>query len=303
MPADLQKGRPTVAYLDRSKGTPPFEYSPELLEIDEKSGPWLAESQRKPVIAQDKYPRWDLDLAEEVIWFGDEERRGLVARVHTIGSLSTDDGVWVWAWTNDELARPSARAQKICEDHSEVPEFGLTLIKADETVAWTLTAAVAHLMGAEACYRLPGELQMFVALTDIQLIEPSDPRAKRPVRDDAAAAAALTEFAGPAALRIGALVVETLKDGQLDKVIEVLYRFCERLEELATSPVGQGTPAAGEGAELAGKLRQAALSLSVPPGHPGLAEAVKGLLDLLESTARQYGAWPEGAEDPPPEAN
>jgi len=300
VPADLQKGRPTVAYLDQAQGKPPAELSSELLEIDETSGPWLAETQRKPVIAQDKYPRWDLDLAEEVIWFGDEERQGIVARVHTIGSYSVDDGVWVWAWTNEELARPSAGAQQVCEDHSEVPEFGLTLIKGDETMAWTLAAAVAHLMGAEACYRLPGALQMFVALTDITPIDPSDPRAKRPLQDSAGAAAALGEFAGPAALRIGGLVVETLKDGQLDKVIDVLYRFCERLEEMATSPVGQGTPAASEATEHAGQLRQAALSLSVPPGHPALAEAVKGLLDLLERIARQYGAWPE---ESPSEAN
>jgi len=282
-----------VAYLEKVKGEPPGEYSVQLLEIDETSGPWLAETQRNPIVRQDEHPRWELDLQEEVIWFGDDERNAIVARIHTIGSYSEDDGVWVWAWTNDALERPSAVVHQICEQHAEVPEFGLTLINANETKAWTLAAAVAHLMNAETVYRLPGELQMFIALTDVTPIDPSDPRAIRPVQDEGAASEALREFAGPAALRIGGLLVETLKDGAVDKVIEVLYRFCERLEELSTSPVGRGTQAAKEAADHAAKLRQTALALSVPPGHPGLAEGVKQVLDLLEALAKQYDAWPE----------
>ncbi|MBW2459533.1 MAG: hypothetical protein JRI68_33880, partial [Deltaproteobacteria bacterium] len=154
-------------------------------------------------------------------------------------------------------------------------------------------------MGAETVYRLPGEVQLYVGLTDSTAIDPSDPRAKRPVPDDSSAAEALKEFAGPAALRVGGLLVETLEKGALDKVIEVLYRFCERLEELGTSPIGRGTAAAKEAADHAAKLRQGALSLSVPPGHPGLGDAVKQVLDQLEAMAKQYGAWPEEHQGQP----
>ncbi len=199
----------------------------------------------------------------------------------------------MWAWTSEKLARASKRAEQVRDEHPEVPEFGLTLIKAEEVKAWTLATAVAYLMKVDVCYRLSGALQLFVGLTDITELDASDPRAKRPKQDPAAAAQALREYAGPASVHLGSMLFEALKGGSLGPVVEVIYGFCERLEDLSASPVGRDTPAAEEAAGLAQRLRRAAESLSVPPGHPTLAQAVKQTLDLLEGTAKDYDAWPE----------
>ncbi|MBW2526419.1 MAG: hypothetical protein JRI23_19725 [Deltaproteobacteria bacterium] len=284
-----------MAYLETLKDHPAGKYSPELLSIDEQSGPWLAETQRTSPVARGDYPRFDADLEEGVIWFGDDRTNGLVARMHAIGSYSPDDGAFVWAWTNEMLAALSARPKQVADDHADVSEFEVSLIEADELKAWTLAAAVAYLMKADACFRLPGELQLFVALTDLTVLEPDDPRARRLDRDPAGAAAALGEFAGQGALRIGAALVEQAQQESpsFDGVIEVLHRFCDRLEAMGSSPVGRDTPAAQRAAEIAAELRRAALSLSLPPGHPEAARAAQGVLAALEAIAREFGAWPE----------
>lgn len=283
-----------MAYLEKTHGLPAGRYSDELLAIDAESGPWLAESQKTSAVATGNYPRFELDLDEGVIWFGDEQTNGLVARAHVIGSYSPEDKAWVWGWTNERLGRYAVRARQAAEDHPEVNEFSLSLIEADEPKAWTLAAAVAYLMKGEACYRVPGALQLFVALTDLTEIDPSDPRAVRRSRDPDAAREALREFAGAAALRIGAALVDAVGDERqgLDGIIEVLHRFCERLDELSVSPVGRGTPAAEEATALAARLRRTALTLSLPPGHPDEPAAVQAALKTLEEVARQYDAWP-----------
>jgi hypothetical protein len=178
-----------------------------------------------------------------------------------------------------------------------VPEFALTLIQADELKAWTLAAAVGYLMKADTCFRLPGPLQLFVALTDVTEIAPDDPRAQRRTQDAEQAAEALREYAGPAALHLGTMLVEELKGGRLDPVVQAVHRVCERLEVLGKSPVGRDTPAAAEATELAGRLRQGAMGLSLPPGHPQLGAAVQHMLDLLEAVAKQHGAWPDDQAD------
>jgi len=284
-----------VAYLEKLKDQPAGKYSEELLAIDDESGPWLAETQQSSLVAKANYPRFDVDADEGVIWFGDDQRNGLVARIHTIGSYSPADGAFVWAWTNDKLAALSMQPKQVADDHGDVSEFEVSLIEADELKAWTLSAAVAYLMKADGCFRLPGELQLFVALTDTTEIAPDDPRAKLLQQDPEAAAAALAEFAGQGALRVGAALVEELgkETPALDPLIETLYRFCDRLDAMGASPVGQDTPAATQAAEIAKQLRHAALELSLPPGHPGLAPAAQQVLRTLESIAREFGAWPE----------
>lgn len=283
-----------MAYLEKLRGAKPGRYSEDLLAVDEQSGPWLAKTQQSSPIDEKRYPRFDVDANEGVIWFGDEERNGLVASLHAIGSYSPEDQAFVWAWTNEKLAPLSVHAKQIADDHPEIDEFEVSLIEADELKSWTLAGAVAFLMKADACYRLPGEVQLFVALTDLTEIPPDDPRANRLRRDDETAAQALAAFAGQGALRIGAAVAEELEQESpsFDPLIDVLYRYCERLEAMNVSPVGAGTPAAATATEIAARVRQATLGLSLPPGHPERPAAARKLLDILEQIAKEQGAWP-----------
>ena len=90
-----------------------------------------------------------------------------------------------------------------------------------------------------------------------------------------------------------AVLVEKADEQDLDPVIGALHGLADSLQELGESPIGQGTPAAAEAKELAQLLRQAAVGLSLPPGHPSLPDAAKQVLTLLEEAARHYGVWPE----------
>ncbi len=284
-----------MAYLERIKGLPPATYSPELIEIDKESGPWLERTQANSLIVKRNLPRWDLDLDEGVIWFGDDEHNEIVTAIQAIGTYSASDRQWIWAWTSPQLNRYAAAAKQVRDAHPEVGEFTDELITAEPAGAWTLAAAMAHCMKAQECYRLPtGEVDLYVALFEITEIGPDDPRYQKPKQDPDKARQALTEYAGQMALHVGAVLLETVKNNEgLDPVIEVIYRFCEKLEALPKSPVGKDTPAGAEATELAQRLRQAALSLSVPPGHPALADAAKALLGLLEEVAKKYEAWPQ----------
>jgi hypothetical protein len=282
-----------MAYLERQEGKPEGDYSPELLEIDEVSGPWLAETQRSSAIARANLPRWDLDLEEGVMWFGDEERHGIVAAIQALGTFSSEEQKWIWAWAMPPLARHAELARKASQDHPDVPEFQQDILDCDATKGWTLAAAMAHTLGAEACYRLPNEgLELFVALHEITELDPSDPRSRRLAQDADLARSALSEYAGPAALHIGAMLLEAVKEEPLDPVIGAIHALCDKLDALGQSPVGRETPAASEAAELSQRLRGGVLGLSLPPGHPGLVEGAKQVLALLEETARRYGSWP-----------
>ena len=100
-------------------------------------------------------------------------------------------------------------------------------------------------------------------------------------------------ISGAVASVVAFALIEAAKDEQMDGVIALLYRFCDNLETLARTPVGKDTASAVEAQQLSAALRQCALQLSLPPGHPGLVDASKRLLALLEQTAKRHGAWPE----------
>jgi hypothetical protein len=265
-------------------------FSPELLDLDAVSGGWLRDSLKHSPVRPERFPSWELELEEGVIWFGDETRRGLVASIHAIATFAANDGQFVWAWATEKLAPLAERAQQICVDRPEVPEFGLTLLETDDAGAWTLAAAVAHTMGADVCFRLPGPVALFVGLTDLTELAPNDPRTARPTVDPAAAAEALAQFAGQAAIQLGAALYQAAPSGSLDGAIAAIHTVADRLEALATSPVGRGTPAADEATALAADLRAGAFSVALPPGHPSLDDALLALFALLERTARRYGA-------------
>lgn len=287
-----------MGYFETERGLPPDAeaYSPEFLELDAVAGPWLSASQASSPIARGLC-EWRFDPEAGTLAFGDGERIGIIARAAILGTYDTKDGTWLWAWANPHLDALSADAARVRDEHPEIPELAAPSLKGGETKAWALAAAAAHLLEARGCYRLPGEGEIvtFVALLELEELAADDPRAQSVGGDAAAAAETLAGYAGPAALSIGALVLECLeaRPPEFDPAIAALHAFCERLEALEQSPLGRGTPAGHEACELAVLLRQGALCLSLPPNDPSLAEGIEELLGLLHHLAQRYGALPE----------
>jgi hypothetical protein len=287
-----------VGYFETQRGLPPEaeEYSAEFLEIDAVAGPWLGEWQARSPVARAGLDEWRLDLERGAIAFGDPQRIGAVASVQLLGTYDSEERVWLWAWANPRLDEVSAASAKVRDQYPDLPELSAPSQRGGETKAWALAAAAAHLLQAEGCYRLPGEgtISTFVALFAVEELAPDDPRA-RVGADPEAAAEALESYAGPAALSIGALVVECLeaKPPCFDPAIEAIHAFCDNLDALERSPLGGGTPAGREACELALLLRQGALCLALPPNDPSISEGVEELLGLLHHLAQRYRALPE----------
>ncbi len=289
-----------MGHLEAQQGLPPGEYSPPFLEVDAESGPWLIRTQQASRIVRGGYPDYELDAEAGVMRFGDAGRFGLLAAVQILGTYSPEDHQWLWAWANPKLEQASAGLAAMRDEHEHVPELTNPTFKCTETKAWALAAAAAHLLGAQECYRIPGEIQTFVALTQITELGPEDPRGERPRQDPQRAEDALAQYAGPAAVNLGTLLVSSLQTQEppLDAVLSALNTFSENLELMARSPVGQDTPAAQDAQRIAELMRKAVLCLSVPDPQ-ALLEGARDVLSSLEFIARQFGAWPADEAAPP----
>lgn len=288
-----------MSYFDDKMGQPPSSLSPEFLEIDAEAGPWLEQSQQGSAIDLSQYPNYELDLQEGVIWFGDDERKGVVAAIELLGTYTAKDQTWLWASANPKSEEAlTAAVAKLQEDLAEVPEFAEPTCPASEAKAWALAAAAAYKMESQTCFRLPDEVTLFVALFDINVIGPDDPRAVRATTDPELAMKALEDYAGPAMLQLGALLAQKVEQPQpdLDPVIAMMHEVAKNLDDLERSPVGRGTKAADEAGRLAVVIREAVTLLSVPPNSPALVEGVQEVFVLFKDVAQQYGAWP-GAEE------
>lgn len=289
-----------MSYLEEQQGIPHSRYSADLLELDQKSGPWLAARQQQSVVDLSTFPRWDLDPENKLIYFGDDERVGLVARYEVLGTYDPADGVWLWAWANPKLEAEAGRLAELAKAQSDVPELTEPSSTGTETRAWTLAAVVGFLMEAETCFRIPGEIQTFVALFEPKELDPDDPRARReePEPDAEAAQKVLADYAGPMALNLGGMLLDAVRTDELplEQVLAAWHGFCDNLEQLAQSPIGTGTPAAAEALQLADVLRKGAVCLSVPRENPAFLEGVQEVLALLRDLAQHYGAWEAGEE-------
>jgi hypothetical protein len=289
-----------LGYFEDKLGLPSGQYSPEFLEIDAEAGPWLTASQQSSPVAIDRFPSWSLDLDEGVIWFGDEHRNGVVASVQLLGTYAADSQTWLWAWANPkQRSELGLAASKVRDDHPDVPELTQPSFTCPEPKAWAVAAAAAFKAKGETCFRLPGEVSLFVALFDVTELDEGDPRSERRTRDPEAAQEALAGYAGPAAIQIGALLLEAIKEAepQLDPVITAIHQMADNLEDLSRSPVGKGTPAAQDAFQMAQVLRHGTLVLASPT-REALVEGIREVLNLLGEIAKIYGAWTdESTED------
>lgn len=285
-----------MGYLEEKQGLPAGEYSPTFLELDKKSGPWLEQVQADSAIAKAGHSSWDLDEERGLIRFTGGKGGDLMARMEVLGTYRPDDGTWLWAWSNPKMEKLNTGAVALHKEFEDgdIPEFTTASFVCTETKSWAVAAAAALSIEAESCFRLPGEIQTFVALfqiTELPEGDAAEPGEAEP--DPEEAARALAEYAGPTALNLGGLLIASLQGAEevsLDQIIAHLHTFCDNLAELANNPVGQGTPAAAEAAELSSVLRQRAVFLSVPPGSPLLEQAAREVLIQLRETAERYDA-------------
>jgi hypothetical protein len=282
-----------MGYFDEQLGLPAEVYSSEFSIIERDAGAWLTSRQQETPIDKERYPGWDIDLDEGVIRFGAQEHKGLLARIEALGTYDRETGTWLWAWANPKLQKLAAGVEKLAKDLEEIPEFSQATMQGSLARAWAMAAAAGYKLGSATCVQIPGDVATFVALFDLTEVEGE---ATPPEEGDPELAEqALADFAGPAAMHVGVLLMESLSSSKpsFEPAIQALHSISENLEQLSQSPVGRGTPAAGEALQIAATLRQATLMLSAPVLTDDVKQGIRELLALLRDIARRFGAWPE----------
>lgn len=297
-----------MSYLEEKQELPEEDYSPRFLKIDDESGPWLTECQANSPIAKAGHKEWKLDMERGVIRFTGGQGNDILARFEVLGTYHPEDGSWLWAWSNPKLEHLSTAVSSMREKLEgkegeaveAVPELTEPNHACTEVRAWTMAAAAAFTIKAESCYRLPGDVQTFVALFQITELPDQDQEpAEEREPDPEEAARTLAEYAGPVALNLGGLLIGVVRgedDATMDQLLGHLHTYCDNLAELANSDLGRGTPAGAEALQLSMALRQSALYLAVPPGSPLLEPALREVLTQLRGIAEKYGAL-EGVEE------
>jgi hypothetical protein len=104
------------------------------------------------------FDRWDLDQETGNLVFTKDDGSTVTTKAQIIGSLSTRDNSWLWAWDNPSILDPlKADARKLQAYGQEHGIEKLTSRKwtGTEEDAWAMAALAVKLAGAEGAYRGP----------------------------------------------------------------------------------------------------------------------------------------------------
>lgn len=117
--------------------------------------------------------RWDADLDQGLIWFTHDDGRIISAPVQIVGSYSTEDSTWLWAWDNRSVDEPLTQAARLARAFGVrhgLDQFTQPKIQCTEDEAWTFTALAVSLSDAWGAYRGPsGSAFVYMAFGEITL--------------------------------------------------------------------------------------------------------------------------------------
>lgn len=118
----------------------------------------------------DSYDEWFYDHGVGAFHFKSDNERNLYFKYVDVGSFSTKDNTWKWAWDNITTPKHVSRSLE------KVKAFGLEndfeqliegLFEGDEYTGWEMTAISAKLLNAIGSYRIPHDhLFMYFIFTN-----------------------------------------------------------------------------------------------------------------------------------------
>lgn len=134
----------------------------EFYELVAKSREYLSRCQDrlKAEFNLGSYKHFDWNQTTGRLVFSDANHQPkVVADFQFIGTLSTTQKTWRWAWANDSLL-PIVTSQilevKRFGELHDVPPLVQEEWDADEVDGWDMTALAVNLLQAEGAYRAPG---------------------------------------------------------------------------------------------------------------------------------------------------
>ncbi|QDU43166.1 hypothetical protein Mal52_16380 [Symmachiella dynata] len=119
---------------------------------------------------------WNLDQETGMLKFSNADGTEAVAPAQIIGSFSTNDNTWLWAWDNpsilDSLKADSLKVKEYGETNN-VERLTTRKWTGTEKDAWTMAALAAKLCESQGVYRGPtGSSYVFITFGDVQLSKP-----------------------------------------------------------------------------------------------------------------------------------
>lgn len=124
------------------------------------------------------FDRWDIDQEVGDLIFSNSDGTKAVAPAQIIGSFSTNDNSWLWAWDNpsivDDLKLHALKLKEYGEKHS-IKKLTMRKWTGTEDDAWAMTAFAVKLCNAQGVYRGPaGPAYVFMTFGKVRISKPKD---------------------------------------------------------------------------------------------------------------------------------
>jgi hypothetical protein len=118
------------------------------------------------------FDRWDLDQDAGTLVFTNSDGSTVTTTAQIIGSFSTRDNSWLWAWDNpsidDKLKADALKLKAYGQEHA-IEKLTSRKWTGTEEDAWAMAALAVKLAGAEGAYRGPsGNSFVFITFRDSQ---------------------------------------------------------------------------------------------------------------------------------------
>jgi hypothetical protein len=119
------------------------------------------------------FDRWDIDQEVGDLVFSNADGTTAVAPAQIIGSFSTNDNSWLWAWDNpsivDAMKRDALKVKQYGEQHG-IEKLTTRKWTGTEEDAWAMTALAAKLCGKQGAYRGPsGKSFVFMTFGEVKI--------------------------------------------------------------------------------------------------------------------------------------
>lgn len=159
---------------------PTIDDPPELLSLLEQSMDELKIKTQAHVDGWGlgSFDRWDFSQDDGLLVFSNDDGLRAECPAQIVGSYSTADESWLWAWANTTLDEPLTLDSRALRDYGEERGYArLTTAKwwGEEADAWHMAALAVKLRNAQGAYRGPAGLNyVFFTFGEIRLSRASE---------------------------------------------------------------------------------------------------------------------------------
>ena len=135
-------------------------------ELEEKMAAWESE------FGIGEYPLFKWSDEDAVLRFGSESSWPVTCDIVVAGTWGKASSTWLWSWANADFPEgvrvPLVPVKRFGEQRGYEPLMR-SVVEADAEDAWHQAAVAAHVIGAQAAYRVPydrGEILLLVLRTE-----------------------------------------------------------------------------------------------------------------------------------------